>query len=167
MSASDGSDKSPLALLRTWLPNNFARDPTSRSSSATFADACECVSSAVTGLRNTVPPLCSAFKSSSSEELSYNSLCFSFWLAFKREPYDKKLENALTIRDLEWSKGNNFKTQCSRLNTSPLHRRNASNKNGPARVKWRMQWEAPSKPLAVDDSLLLPEQEVHAEICLN
>jgi len=30
-----------------------------------------------------------------------------------------------------------------------------------------MQWEAPSKPLAVDDSLLLPEQEVHAEICLN
>ena len=27
-----------------------------------------------------------------------------------------------------------------------------------------MQWEAPSKPLAVDDPLLLPEREVHAEI---
>jgi len=26
-----------------------------------------------------------------------------------------------------------------------------------------MQWEAPSKPLAVDDPLLLPEREVHAE----
>jgi len=30
-----------------------------------------------------------------------------------------------------------------------------------------MQWEAPSKPLAVDDPLLLPEREVHAEIGLN
>ena len=30
-----------------------------------------------------------------------------------------------------------------------------------------MQWEAPSKPLAVDDPLLLPEQEVHAEIGIN
>jgi hypothetical protein len=30
-----------------------------------------------------------------------------------------------------------------------------------------MQWEAPSKPLAVDDPLLLPEREVHAEICMN
>ena len=30
-----------------------------------------------------------------------------------------------------------------------------------------MQWEAPSKPLAVDDPLLLPEQEVHAEISIN
>jgi len=50
------------------------------------------------------------------------------------------------------------------LNTSPLHRGNAFNKNGPARVKRQMQWEAPSKPLAVDDPLLLPEREVHAEI---
>jgi len=30
-----------------------------------------------------------------------------------------------------------------------------------------MQWEAPSKPLAVDDPLLLPEREVHAEIGIN
>jgi len=42
-----------------------------------------------------------------------------------------------------------------------------SNKNGPARVKRRMHWEAPSKPLAVDDPLLLPEREVHAEIGIN
>jgi len=44
---------------------------------------------------------------------------------------------------------------------------NASNKNGPARVKQRMQWEAPSKSLAVDDPLLLPEREVHAKIGIN
>jgi len=30
-----------------------------------------------------------------------------------------------------------------------------------------MQWEAPSKPLAVDDHQLLPEREVHAEIVIN
>ena len=30
-----------------------------------------------------------------------------------------------------------------------------------------MQWEAPSKPLAVDDPLLLPEREIHAEIGIN
>jgi len=30
-----------------------------------------------------------------------------------------------------------------------------------------MQWEAPAKPLAVDDPLLLPEREVHAEIGIN
>ena len=41
------------------------------------------------------------------------------------------------------------------------------NKNGPARVKRRRQWEAPSKALAVDDPLLLPEREVHAEIGIN
>jgi len=51
--------------------------------------------------------------------------------------------------------------------TSP--RKNASNKpeNGPARVKQRMQWEAPSKLLAFDDPMLLPEREVHAEIGIN
>jgi len=64
--------------------------------------------------------------------------------------------------DLEWSKGDDTKTQCNQVHTSPLHRGNASNKNGPARVKRRMQWEVPSKRLAVDDPLLLPEQEVHA-----
>ena len=66
--------------------------------------------------------------------------------------------------DLKWSKDDDTKTQCNRLNASPLHRGNASNKNGPARVTRRMQWEAPSKPLAVDDPLLLLEREVHAEI---
>ena len=30
-----------------------------------------------------------------------------------------------------------------------------------------MQWEAPSKLLAVDDPLLLPERKVHAEIGIN
>jgi len=37
----------------------------------------------------------------------------------------------------------------------------------PARVKRRMQWEAPSKLLAVNDPLLLPEREVHVEIGKN
>jgi len=84
-----------------------------------------------------------------------------------RELYDEKLEDALEKIDLEWSKDNDTKTQCNQLNTSPLHRENASNKNGPARVKRRMQWEAPSKALSVDDPLLLPEREVHAEIGIN
>jgi len=53
--------------------------------------------------------------------------------------------------DLEWSKDNDTKTQCNRLYTSPLHRGNASNKNGPAWVERWMQWEVPSKPLAVDE----------------
>jgi len=69
--------------------------------------------------------------------------------------------------DLEWSKDDDTKTQCNRLNTSPLHRGNASNKNGPARIKRQMQCEAPSKPLTVDDPLLLPEREVHAEISIS
>ena len=84
----------------------------------------------------------------------------------KRELYDEKLEDALEMLDLEWSKNDDTKMQCNRLNTNPLHRGNASNKNGPARVKRRMQCEAPSKPL-VDDFLLLPEREVHAEIGIN
>jgi len=69
----------------------------------------------------------------------------------KRELYDEKLEDALEMLDLEQSKDDDTKTHCNRLNTSHglLHRGNASNKNGPARVKRRMQWEAPSKPLAV------------------
>ena len=85
----------------------------------------------------------------------------------KRKLYDKKLEDALEMLDLEWSKYDDTKTQCNRLNTSPLHRGNAFNKNGLARGKRRMQWEAPSKPLDVDDPLLLPEREVHAEIGIN
>jgi len=85
----------------------------------------------------------------------------------KRELYDEKLEDALEMLDLEWSKDDNTKTQCNRLNTSPLHRGNASNKNGLARVKRRMQWEARSKPLAIDDPLLLLEREVHAEIGIS
>ena len=85
----------------------------------------------------------------------------------KRELYDEKLEDSLEMLDLEWSKDDDTKTQCNRLNVSPLHRGNASNKNGPARVKRRMQWESPSNPLAVDDPLLLQEREVHAEIGIN
>jgi len=69
--------------------------------------------------------------------------------------------------NLEWSKDDDTRTQCKRLNTSPLHRRNASNKNGPARVKQRMQWEAPSKLLAVDGPLLPPERERNAEIGID
>ena len=30
-----------------------------------------------------------------------------------------------------------------------------------------MKWETPFKPLAVDDPLLLPEREVHAELGIN
>jgi len=85
----------------------------------------------------------------------------------KRELYDEKLQDALEMLDLEWSKDDDTKTQCNRLNTSPLHRGNASNKNGPARVKRRMHWETPSEPLAVDDPLLLPERKVHAETDIN
>jgi len=79
----------------------------------------------------------------------------------KRELYDEMLEDALEMLDLEWSKDDDTKTQCNRLNTIPFHRRNVFSKNWPARVKLRMQWEAPSKPLAVDDPLLLPEREAH------
>jgi len=75
----------------------------------------------------------------------------------KRQLYDEKLEDMLKMLDLEWSKDDDTKTQCNWLNTSPLHRGDAFNKNGPARVNRRMQWEVPSKLLAVDDPLLLPE----------
>ena len=85
----------------------------------------------------------------------------------KRERNDEKLEDALEMLDLDWSKDDDTKMQCKRLNTSQLHLGNASNKNGPARIKRRMQWEAPSKPLAVDDPVLLPERKVHAEIGIN
>ena len=85
----------------------------------------------------------------------------------KRELYDEKIEDTLEMLDLQCSKDDDTKTQCSQLNTSPLHRGNAFNKNGPARIKQRMQWETPSKPLAVDDPLLLLEREVHAEIGIN
>jgi len=57
----------------------------------------------------------------------------------KRELYDEKLEDVLEMLDLGWSKDDDTKTQCNRLNTSPLHRGNASNKNGLERVKQRMQ----------------------------
>jgi len=38
----------------------------------------------------------------------------------KRELYDEKLENALEMLDLEWSKDDDTKTQCNRLNNSKL-----------------------------------------------
>jgi len=85
----------------------------------------------------------------------------------KRELYDEKLDHVLEMLDLEWCKDSDSKTQCNRLNTNPPHRGNASNMNGPARVKLRLQWEAPSKPLAVDDPLFLLKREVHAEIGIN
>jgi len=53
----------------------------------------------------------------------------------KRELYDEKLEDELEMLDLELSKNDDTKTQCN----CPLHQGNASNKNGPARVKLRMQ----------------------------
>ena len=56
-----------------------------------------------------------------------------------KENSDEKVEDVLEMLDLECSKDNDTKTQCNRLNTSPFHRGNASNKNGPARVKQRMQ----------------------------
>jgi len=68
---------------------------------------------------------------------------------------------------LESSKVDETKTQYIGFNISPLHRGNVFNKIGPARVKRRMQWEAHSKLLAVDDTLLLPKREVHAEIGIN
>jgi len=81
---------------------------------------------------------------------------------FIRNTKRELLEDALEMLDLEWSKDDDTKMQCNRLNTSPLHRGNVSNKNGPARIKRWMQWEATSKPLAVEDPLLLPKREVHA-----
>jgi len=85
----------------------------------------------------------------------------------KKELYDKKLENAPEMLDLELSKDDDTKTQRNYLNTSLLHRGNAFNKNCPARVKRRIQWESSSKVLAVDDPLLLPKREVHSEIGIN
>jgi len=82
----------------------------------------------------------------------------------KRELYDEKLEDALEMLDLEWSTEEETRTQCNRLNTSPLHGGNAFNTNGPAQVKRRIQWEAPSKPLSLDEPLLLSEREVRKEI---
>ena len=76
-------------------------------------------------------------------------------------------KDALEMLDLEWSTDDDSKTQFSRLNTSPLHRGNAFNKNGLARVKRRMQWEPPWKPLSIDDPSLLPERQVHAEISID
>ena len=95
---------------------------------------------------------------------------FSKWnkvdnaLDFIRNTKREKLEDALEMLDLKWSKDEETRTQCNRLNTRPLHRGNAFNTNGPARVKRRIQWEAPSKPLSLDDTLLLSEREVRAEI---
>ena len=56
---------------------------------------------------------------------------------------------------------------CNQLNTGPLHRGNSFITKGLARVNQRMQWEAPFKPLALDDPLLLLEREVHVEIGMN
>ena len=50
----------------------------------------------------------------------------------KRELYDGKLEDALEMLDLKWSKDDDTKTQCNQLNTCPLYRGNAFNKNNNA-----------------------------------
>ena len=93
--------------------------------------------------------------------------CLSSQISFetRKENSVMKLEDALKMLNLEWSKDHDTRTQCSRFNTSPLHRENAFNKNGPARVKQHMQWEAPSNPLT--GPLLLPEREVHDEIGID
>jgi len=58
----------------------------------------------------------------------------------RRELYDEKLEDALEMLNLEWSKDDDTKTKCNQLNTSPLHQGNASIKNGPARVNLLNRW---------------------------
>ena len=85
----------------------------------------------------------------------------TLWWKAQRRAYNAKF--------FEWSKDNDTKMKRNRLNTSLLHRGNTFNrdKNVPALAKWWKQWEAPSKPLAADDPLLLPEREVHAEIGIN
>jgi len=50
----------------------------------------------------------------------------------KRELYDEKLEDALEMLDLKWSKDDDTMTQCNQLNTCPLYRGNAFNKNNNA-----------------------------------
>jgi len=53
---------------------------------------------------------------------------------------------------------------CSRVGSIPSVSQMQNSSNGPARVqRWR-QREAPSKPLAVDNPLLLPDREVSVEI---
>ena len=37
----------------------------------------------------------------------------------QREVYDEKLQDALKMLDFEWSKDDDTKTQCNRLNTCP------------------------------------------------
>ena len=39
----------------------------------------------------------------------------------QRELYDEKLEDALEMLDLEWSKDDDTKMQCNQFNDSPLH----------------------------------------------
>jgi len=96
--------------------------------------------------------MCSIYNNQSTDQTAFDFapvITDCIWNT-KRKFYHEKLEDTLDMLHLKWSKDDDTKTQCNRLSTSPLHRGNASNKNGPARVKRRMQWEAPSKPLAVD-----------------
>ena len=102
-----------------------------------------------------------------SNRIFFGAYHHRFHSKHKKGTLYEKLEDALEMLDLEGSKDDDTKTQCNRLNNSPIHRWNASNKNGPARVKRRMQWEAPSKTLAVEDPLLLPERKMHPEIGMN
>jgi len=83
---------------------------------------------------------------------------------YKKKFYDKKLAHALEMLNLEWSKNGDTKMQCNRLKPSPLRQGNAFNTKSLARVKQQMQGEMSINPLAVNDPLLLPEQELRVEI---
>jgi len=55
--------------------------------------------------------------------------------------------------------------QRNQLNIGSLHRGNSFNTNGPAWVKRRMQWEAPSTLLAVHNILLVLDRNWHNVLC--
>jgi len=86
----------------------------------------------------------------------------------KQELNDEKLEDALEMLDLEWGKDKDTRTQCNRLNTDPLHRGNAFNTNGPARVKMWMQWLVGQRFSVVNLlKLFLLPQRVHTTLFIN
>jgi len=82
----------------------------------------------------------------------------------KRELYDNKLEDALEMLDLEWIKDDDTQDAVQLVEHQSTSPRKCVQQEWSSKCKRRMQWEAPSKPLAFDDPLLLPEREVHAEI---
>jgi len=81
----------------------------------------------------------------------------------KRELYGEKLEDFEGSKDEEQPIKHQSKDENHRLNTSPIYRGNASNKNGPARVKRRI---APFKPLAVEDPCFCQKEKCMPQ-CIN